>query len=467
MRAAAAIAAVLAAGATGAIALAADARLDPTFAGTGKVTIDLGGAERAEALLLQPDGKILVAGSSSAGTSAAFLERLNADGSPDPTFDGDGRLMLDATGVDQVPALAQQPDGRLLVAWQTLTTTGETVTYRVRLLRLNADGSPDTSFAAGGTNELFTGGAPGLQGGGPAGAQAIAPQPDGRTIVLLATALYGLAPDGSTEWRSSLAGPGLVFESHALATTPGGRILVAGALATSGSTDAFVGAFHPGGSFDTSFGINSGVTFGKGAAQALAVLPDGRLSVATRTAVVRLTADGAPAGTQAVAGGITALATDAQGRIVVAAGGAVTRLTTALAPDPTFGAGGTAGLGAAAPAALAVQADGKLVVAATEGTDAAVLRLPANAPVRPPAAKITRHPASTLHARSARVTFAFRADTAGARFGCALDAAAFKPCRSPAAYVVRGGAHAFRVRATSGGVNGPAATFRFRVVAPR
>jgi uncharacterized delta-60 repeat protein len=366
-----------------------------------------------------------------------------------------------------VPALAEQPDGRLLVAWQTLTTTGETVIYHVRLLRLNADGSPDAGFARGGTNELFTGGAPGLQGGGPAGAQAIAPQPDGRIIVLLATALYGLAPDGSTEWHSSLAGPGLTFESRALATTASGRILVAGALATSGPTDAFVGAFHPGGSFDMSFGVNSGITFGKGAAQGLAILPDGSLAVATRTTVLRLTADGQPDVMRAVAGGITTLAADAQGRIVVAVGCAVTRLTTALVPDATFGAGGTAGLGAAAPAALAVQADGKLVVAATQGTDAAVLRLPANAPVRPPAATITRHPASRLHARSIRVSFAFRSDTAGARFGCALDAAAFKLCRSPTAYVVRGGAHTFRVRATSGGVNGPAATFRFRVVAPR
>ena len=467
MRAAVAFAAALAACVACGLALGADARLDPTFARTGKVTIDLGGAERAQALLLQPDGKILVSGASGAGTSSAFVERLNGDGSVDTTFHGDGRLMLDATGVDQVPALALEADGKLLVAWQTLTTTGETVTYHVRLLRLNADGTPDTSFASGGTAEIFSGGAPGLQGGGPAGAQGIAVLPDGRIAVLLATQIYGLRPDGSAEWSSGLTFPGLTAEGHAVAAAPAGRILVAGAVGDAGTSRASITAFVTGGSLDTTFGPPVGGGLGTGTAVGLAVLPDGRLAVATRTAVFLLTANGVRESAAPVAGQVTALAVDAQQRIVVATAAGLTRFTMALKPDPTFGAGGTAGLGTAEPVALAVQPDGKVVVAVTQAGDAAVLRIPADAPVRPPAATLTRHPPRTLHARHARVTFAFRSDTAGATFRCAIDASPLRSCRSPAAYTVGRGTHTFRVRAVSTGLNGPAATFLFSVVGPR
>jgi uncharacterized delta-60 repeat protein len=201
--------------------------------------------------------------------------------------------VLDATGVDQVPALAIQADGKLLVAWQTLTTTGETVTYHVRLLRLNADGTPDTSFASGGTAEIFTGGAPGLQGGGPAGAQGIAVLPDGRIVVLLATQIYGLGPDGSAEWSSGLTSPGLTAEGHAVAAAPGGRILVAGSFGDAGTSNAIVEAFFTGGSFDTTFGPPVGGGLGKGTAvgrAALLPLPRRR----TRSAAVRTPSASAP-----------------------------------------------------------------------------------------------------------------------------------------------------------------------------
>ena len=366
-------------------ALAADGRLDPTFGLKGEVTIDLGGAERAQALLLQPDGKPFGA----PWRSARALPSWSGGTATAPSTRRSTGRAADARRDRRRPGSGArpEPDGKLLVAWQTLTTTGETVMYHVRLLRLNADGTPDTSFASGGTAEIFTGGAAGLQGGGPAGAQGIAVLPDGRIVVLLATQIYGLRPDGSAEWNSALTFPGLTAEGHKVAAAPGGRILVAGAIGDAGTSNAIVEAFLTGGSFDTTFGPPVGGGLGKGTAVGLAVLPDGRLAVATRTAVFRLSANGATEATAPVAGQVTALAVDAQQRIVVATATGLTRFTTALKPDPTFGAGGTAGLAIAQPTALAVQPDGKLVVAATQAGDAAVLRLPAMDPCACPASR--------------------------------------------------------------------------------
>jgi uncharacterized delta-60 repeat protein len=441
--AALALAALLAAGS----ALAANGRLDTTFGHGGEVRIDLGGAERAEALLLEPDGGIDLAGSSSAGTSVAFVQRLRADGSLGT------RWTFDDAGVDQIPALARQSDGKLLIAWQTLTTRGETIIYHVRLLRLNGDGTADGSFGTGGTVDLFTGGAPGLQGNGsPAGAQAIAMQPDGRILVLLGTQLMRLRADGSLDLQTAFDSTAV---PRALGLEPDGRILVGGATERGG----FVDAYRPDGSRDDGFAAATGSPV-----QSLVVLADGRVLAGMRTAVERLAADGVTEARARVAA--SALTVDGQGRVLAVDAGGLTRLTSVLTKDTSFGAHGIAGLGGVDPVAVAVRPDNRLVVAATDGADAAVLRLPANAPPRPPAVRLVGHPARTIHG-AGRVTFAFRSDTPGAGFRCALDQAAPRPCHSPVRYTVARGSHRFRVEATSSGLTGAPASFRFSVASGR
>ncbi len=422
------------------LAVTAPARLDATFGQGGEARVDLGGSEVAEALLLEPDGRIVVAGSSTSGTSPAFLVRLHADGKPDL------KLTPDDAGVDQIPALAQQPDGKLLAAWQTLTTRGETVIYRVRLVRLDTDGSTDFSV------DVFNGGAPGLQGGGPAGAQAIAVQPDGKIVVLLGSALVCLKADGSQAFRVDF---GPTDAARALALQPGGRILVAG---TRGGAP-FLDAYRSDGTADPVFKA----TLGPGSPQALALLPDGRIDVATRTQVERLLQSGAPETTGAVPG--PAIALDPHQRVVAAGADGITRLTTSLLPDGSFGAAGTAGLGGVDPAAVAVQPDGKVLLAGTAMGDAVVIRLPPNAPIHRPAVTFTRHPARMVRAPG-RITFAFRSDTAGATFRCARDSGVFRPCRSPVTYTATAGRHRFRVQA-SRGVLGPTITYAFSVLGTR
>lgn len=122
--------------------------VDPSFAPTLIMT---GGVTAA---VEQPDGKVIIGGSQffvTPGVSPFALARLNVDGSLDPTFNpGVG---LNAGGT--VSQLLLQPDGRVLVAGTFQTING---LARLNLARLNADGSVDPTFAAAsGTTETLKG----------------------------------------------------------------------------------------------------------------------------------------------------------------------------------------------------------------------------------------------------------------------------------------------------------------------
>src|SRR5690606_21251244 len=89
--------------------LANGSGLDASFDADGKVTIDLGGTDEAHGVVVQPDGKIVVAGSTSSNNDFA-VARLNADGSLDATFDTDGKVTPTFGGVDVGRDVALQPD---------------------------------------------------------------------------------------------------------------------------------------------------------------------------------------------------------------------------------------------------------------------------------------------------------------------------------------------------------------------
>ncbi len=112
--------------------------VDPSFTPTLILT---GGVMAA---VEQPDGKVIIGGSQffvTPGVSPFALARLNVDGSLDPTFNpGVG---LNAGGT--VSQLLLQPDGRVLVAGAFQSING---LARLNLARLNADGSVDPTFAA-------------------------------------------------------------------------------------------------------------------------------------------------------------------------------------------------------------------------------------------------------------------------------------------------------------------------------
>lgn len=96
-----------------------DGTLDPTFNGTGIVTTDfVGGDDSGQGAVLQPDGKIVVAGLAFVQVATQFaLARYDSNGSLDPTFGANGKVLTDLPGVGEgANAIALQADGRIVVA---------------------------------------------------------------------------------------------------------------------------------------------------------------------------------------------------------------------------------------------------------------------------------------------------------------------------------------------------------------
>jgi uncharacterized delta-60 repeat protein len=95
--------------------------LDPAFGTGGVVGVGFGNAfEQLDDVAIQPDGKIVVAGNSGAGGVYDFaLGRLLPGGSPDPAFDGGGGVRVDFGGDDRARAVAVQADGKILAAGDT------------------------------------------------------------------------------------------------------------------------------------------------------------------------------------------------------------------------------------------------------------------------------------------------------------------------------------------------------------
>src|SRR5688572_19568099 len=120
--------------------------LDLSFGNGGKVTTSIGGQfDFARAVAIQSDGKIVVAGSAAFGVDDFALARYNPDGSPDTSFDGDGKVSTPfGITTDVIYAMAIQPDGKIIAAGSSgAASVGGT---DFALARYNTDGSLDTSF---------------------------------------------------------------------------------------------------------------------------------------------------------------------------------------------------------------------------------------------------------------------------------------------------------------------------------
>ncbi|MBA1287465.1 M10 family metallopeptidase C-terminal domain-containing protein [Pseudomonas japonica] len=119
-----------------------DGSLDTTFGSNGHVSYSVGsGIDWAYTVTVQPDGKLLLAGSSDTGdfNRDFSVVRLNANGSLDTTFSSDGKAAF-AVGLedDSVRSVAVQSDGKILLGGGTDGDYG--------VVRLNADGSLDRGF---------------------------------------------------------------------------------------------------------------------------------------------------------------------------------------------------------------------------------------------------------------------------------------------------------------------------------
>jgi uncharacterized delta-60 repeat protein len=92
-----------------------DGTLDSSFGGGGIVTTDFGASDNIFGIAVTADGKIIAAGGTKGASPGDFaVARYNADGSPDSTFDGDGRTTTDfSADSDDVGGVVVQPTGSI------------------------------------------------------------------------------------------------------------------------------------------------------------------------------------------------------------------------------------------------------------------------------------------------------------------------------------------------------------------
>jgi len=142
----------------------ADGSPDASFDGDGKVIVpDTSGVR---GILVKPDGKILSVGTATVSTTDVAVVQLNPDGSLDTTFDGDGKVFVDVTGgADGGADLALQADGKIIALGASDST--------FEVIRLRPNGSLDTVFAGDGSAAVT------VANFYPA---AVAIQPDGKIV---------------------------------------------------------------------------------------------------------------------------------------------------------------------------------------------------------------------------------------------------------------------------------------------
>jgi uncharacterized delta-60 repeat protein len=131
----------------------ADGSLDPGFNGTGSVLTAVGtGDDAAKAVALQTDGKIVVAGFAGLGSFASFgVVRYNPDGSLDSSFNSIGTVtIMMGSGDAYAQGVVVQADGKIVVAGYS--SDGSTTSFA--LARLLSDGTLDPSF--NGTGKIIT-----------------------------------------------------------------------------------------------------------------------------------------------------------------------------------------------------------------------------------------------------------------------------------------------------------------------
>jgi uncharacterized delta-60 repeat protein len=144
---------------------------DPSFGSGGLVTTPIGGFARA--LALQRDGKIIVAGSSKEGSRAFALVRYRSNGSLDPNF-GAGGIVTTAFGsLDGALAVVLQRNGKIVVVGGSQRNKRGLFA----LVRYKPNGSLDRSFGSGGKVRTSF-------GSGSAGPEAAALQRDGKIVVV-------------------------------------------------------------------------------------------------------------------------------------------------------------------------------------------------------------------------------------------------------------------------------------------
>src|SRR5436190_17691730 len=342
-----------------------DGSLDITFGNAGKVITDfVGYADVASSVVIQRDGKIVVAGYAGNGSNSDFaLARYNLDGSLDTAFGIGGRVTTDFGREDRASIFLIQTDGNIVTAG----TTGEASGRDFALARYTQDGTLDITFGVGGkvTTDFF---------GETDRALALAIQTDGKIVMAGGAGTYPRSDFALARYEAggtldvTFGNGGKVTTElggdetiHGLSIQSDGKIIAHGFVTTGFGSDFGIARYNPDGTVDTAFGTRGKVVTSFGFhnyGSTLAVQADGRIVVA---------------------------GFNDMGPIY---GFVLARYTSDGAQDSTFGTSGIVSSpfsgGDNWPNAVAMQADGKIVVVGyAEGSlegDFAIVRYDSGVP---------------------------------------------------------------------------------------
>jgi uncharacterized delta-60 repeat protein len=273
------------------LAAAQAGTLDPTFATGGIFTTSFTEYSSIDNVMaLQSDGKIILAGTGSLnGTFGGLLIRLNTNGTLDTTFGSGGFVLLSSTEGGEVFGIALLSNGQILVGTDGLPNT---------IIRLDSNGTLDTTFGANGIAST-------------------------KSIQILS---------GESSAQSYLA------------LLPSGEILMTGS--------GVMARFTSSGQLDLTFG-NAGIAaLATPVPSAVAALSSGKILVAAGQPLPATLPLAPP--------------------LPVIQGGTITRYNANGSLDTTFGAAGQAACICSATA-IAVQSDGKIAVAGTVTTAIATI----------------------------------------------------------------------------------------------
>jgi len=284
------------------LAQAAAGDLDSTFGVGGQVTTDLKrSTDLANAVAIQADGKLVVVGQTYQNNDFSgedfVVARYNPDGTLDRTFGSRGRVRTDFPGLAAVPSsVVIQPDGKIVVAggaFPLFTFAGD-----FKIVRYNRNGSLDTSFGDGGiVTTIFPAGSyafdVALQADGKiiaAGTHFIDFNPGEMSDTDFALARYN--PDGTPDATFGTGGQvttdflGKEDDAFSVLIQPDGKIVAVGSANDPVNFYDFAAVrYLSNGTIDTSFGVAGKVSTdfrggGFDRAHSAALQPDGSIVAA-------------------------------------------------------------------------------------------------------------------------------------------------------------------------------------------
>jgi uncharacterized delta-60 repeat protein len=433
--------------------LRSDGSFDPGFSGDGKLVLDRGLSAYAYAVAVQPDGKIVLGGShDEQNVEYMDIVRVNANGTIDSSFGGGGfRSITFGKPLNEAYDVTIAPDGKILAAGYAGTfipangNQPQFADYDVAVVRLNSNGTPDTTFDAD-----------------------------------------GLAKPSASASETA----------NAVALQADGKIVVAGEK----SDEMTVTRFNSDGTVDTGFGTAGQATpdfpSADSSAEDVVVQPDGNMVLAGYRyvggrddfAVARIDPDGALdpnfSGDGVIVTDLGAsddramsAAIQTNGKIVVGGSGGPAGDLYALrynadgSPDTGFGTNGQVAVEFASDddegGNVALQPDGPILITGLtdNNNDLAIARLQSDptgvAPPPPPTdgdtsapeTTITKEPDSKSHKSKAK--YRFESSEPNSTFECAFDSKTFEPCGNGKVKYkhLDFGKHKFLVRSTDAAGN--------------